>query len=151
MFRARCGRLLLANRQAWLRRPLTTPLLQGLQIRPRRFATEAQNDDEQQTLSLTSEEGEELRKAFERLDVDQSGTLCASELRLLMAEVKGHHATEEELDRAVDALLTTYHRGKDGALNFKEFEEAVLSMASPVDRRAYALAIAIGTLHNSLF
>ncbi|CAL1154414.1 unnamed protein product [Cladocopium goreaui] len=166
MFRARCGRLLLANRQAWLRRPTkipAPPVRVRLGLLRRSFASEASNDD-QQTLSLSSEElaliipprsfiqalrvasaqPEELRKAFERLDVDQSGTLCASELRLLMAEVKGHHATEEELDRAVDALLTTYHRGKDGALNFKEFEEAVLSMASPVDRRAYALAIAIG-------
>ena len=33
-------------------------------------------------------------------------------------------------------ISARYHRGKDGALSFKEFEEAVLSMASPVDRRA---------------
>ncbi|CAE7444250.1 ankrd52 [Symbiodinium natans] len=72
------------------------------------------------------------------------GTLCATELRTLIAEVKGHKATEEELDRAVGALLSRYDRGKDGALSFKEFEEAVLSIASPVDRRAYALAAAIG-------
>ena len=37
-----------------------------------------------------------------------------------------------------------YGRSGDGALSFKEFETAVLSMASPVDRRAYALAAAIG-------
>ncbi|CAE7255996.1 ANKHD1 [Symbiodinium sp. KB8] len=54
------------------------------------------------------------------------------------------HATDEELDRATGALLARYDRGKDGALSFKEFEEAVLSIASPVDPRAYALAAAIG-------
>jgi len=165
MIRMRCGRLL-ANRQVWSRRPIPSPriTLWAATPRLRGFAAEVQNEEEPQTLSLSSEElaliipprnfiqalrvasaqTEELRKAFERLDVDKSGTLCAAELRHLMAEVKGHHAPEEELDRAVDALLATYHRGKDGALSFKEFEEAVLSMASPVDRRAYALAAAIG-------
>ena len=41
-------------------------------------------------------------------------------------------------------MCTRYGRSGDGALSFKEFETAVLSMASPVDRRAYALAAAIG-------
>lgn len=97
-----------------------------------------------QALRVASAQPEELKRAFARLDVDQSGTLCATELRRLMAEVKGHHATDAELDRAVTAILDTYHRGTDGALSFSEFEEAVLSMASPVDRRAYYLAAAIG-------
>ncbi|CAE7901633.1 CAL, partial [Symbiodinium microadriaticum] len=96
-----------------------------------------------QALRVTSTQPHELRKAFDRLDIDESGTLCFAELRALIAEVKSH-ATDEELDRATGALLARYDRGKDGALSFKEFEEAVLSIASPVDPRAYALAAAIG-------
>ena len=60
-----------------------------------------------QALRVGSAQPSELRRAFERLDKDRSGTLCASELRHLMAEVKGHQAPEKELDRAVRALLRT--------------------------------------------
>ena len=39
-------------------------------------------------------------------------------------------------ETATYQLSGRYHRGSDGALSFGEFEQAVLSMASPVDKRA---------------
>lgn len=102
-----------------------------------------------QALRVANAQPETLKKAFRRLDKDGCGRLSRSDLRLLMADVKGSECSEEEADQAVRVLLREYDHGGAGALSYSEFEAVVHDVSSHVDPRAYALAATIGVAFMS--
>ncbi|XP_037713366.1 calmodulin [Drosophila subpulchrella] len=77
---------------------------------------------------LTYEQVQELKDAFDRYDLDSSGTLSASEMRLALISM-GHEITEAEL---YDLIRTVTVRD-DTELNLAQFMQMMAPRMADID------------------
>jgi len=62
----------------------------------------------------------EAKKAFQKADKDNSGTITKAELKTVMEEMRGRAMADSE----INVLFSHLDVNKDGAISFKEFHEA---------------------------
>eukprot|EP00873_Tetraselmis_striata_P041606 jgi/Tetstr1/461870/TSEL_006949.t2 len=98
-----------------------------------------------QVLQLQSLSEEEIRKAFDLLDLDGNGRLSEEEVEAVMAESLGSAQPLPGLVRGrTRDFMQTFDVDSDGMVTLDEFSTKLRAMSKRLDRRAWPLAICVG-------
>lgn len=66
----------------------------------------------------------EMKKTFDRYDLDQSGFIDCKELRKVVAEsLAGENPSDEDIDAVTSSIMSSVDANNDGKISFDEFKQ----------------------------
>eukprot|EP01122_Echinamoeba_exundans_P003406 TRINITY_DN13511_c0_g1_i1.p1 TRINITY_DN13511_c0_g1~~TRINITY_DN13511_c0_g1_i1.p1 ORF type:complete len:180 (+),score=52.13 TRINITY_DN13511_c0_g1_i1:22-540(+) len=90
----------------------------------------ASSSSSSKKFSLTDEQKEDLRKAFDMFDTDQSGQINAQELRDAM-QALGFEVEQKEVENMIESV----DKDHNGAIEFEEFVEMMTAKMTEKDSK----------------